>query len=85
MKEFTIWGGPSYVLGYETYESWAQAAEEYRLRHDTGKSSDGTLTPLWGKEIDPDDYVIVLDADNGLTYADVMRDHDGCDDDCLVH
>ena len=84
MIEVTMWGGWNYSHGEpEQFESWNAARLEYLRR----MAVSNTYYPLWG-DCEFDDYVITDEFD-GLTPADVIRDHDECEstDDCirLIH
>jgi hypothetical protein len=80
MITVTMWGGYSYAHGEpETFESWAEARFEYLRRRDGRDSTTGLRTPLWG-DCELDAYVIYDEFDNALTLADVLRDHDDCDE-----
>jgi len=66
MTEYNVWGGYSYAVGTEEFDTLLDAAEQYVRR--CGHSL--YFYPLWG-EVGPDDYVLTTEHE-GWTLSDLQ-------------
>jgi hypothetical protein len=68
METFSVWGGYSYGVGSEEFESLLHAAREYVRR----MSPSVTYYPLWG-DVDGEDIYVLTNEDQGWTVSELQR------------
>ena len=68
MEKFSVWGGYSYGVGSEEFESLLHAAREYVRR----MSPSVTYYPLWG-DVDGEDIYVLTNEDQGWTLSELQR------------
>lgn len=67
MTTYSVWGGYSYSVGEEEFESIVHAAQEYVGR----MAPSVTFFPLWG-DVSAEEYVITTEHE-GWTVADLVQ------------
>lgn len=74
----SIWGGASYAWPDkpDRFDSLDAVMDEYRLREQLGRGSDGLATPCWGDRVSPEPVERVghvwLSDPSGEAYPDFM-------------
>ena len=68
MEKFSVWGGYSYGVGSEEFESLLHAAREYVRR----MSPSVTYYPLWG-DVDGEDIYVLTNEDQGWTLSELQQ------------
>ena len=68
MEKFSVWGGYSYGVSREEFESPLHAAREYVRR----MSPSATYYPLWG-DVDGEDIYVLTNEDQGWTLSELQQ------------